>query len=437
MAVRGQYQISGASANAIAASIEAEIAAGRLPAGAELPSVRALAAQRSVSPATVAAAYRTLRGRGTVVSAERRGVRVAGRPPLAARGVDPLPAGVRDLATGNPDPDLLPPLPPLRGAGVPRLYGESVNLPALLERAREAFAADGVDGARVAVTSGALDGVERVLAAHLRPGDRVAVEDPGYPGVHDLARVLGLELVGVDVDGSGMRPEPLAAAVARGVDAVVLTPCAQNPFGAALDAERAAELAGVLDRAPGALLVEDDHAGPVAGAAYRTLSAGRERWAVVRSVSKSLGPDLRLAVVAGDGATLGRVEGRQRLGPGWVSHLLQRAVAELWTTSDAAFASAAATYAARREALLAALADCGVQGHGRSGLNVWVPVREEGLVVRGLLARGWAVQAGEAYRLAGPPAVRVTVAALPEPDAERLAADLATLLRAPQATNRA
>lgn len=459
MTVQAQYQITGTTARTIASSVERAVAGGLLAEGAELPSVRALAQTLGISPATVAAAYRTLRARGVVVSAERRGVRVASRPPVAVRAAGPLPPGVRDLATGNPDPALLPPLPALEPATPatpgpgdpvpltlsaallrPRLYGEQVNLPALVELAREGFARDGVAADGVAVTSGALDGIERVLTSAVRPGDRVAVEDPGYTGVLDLVRALGLEPVGVEIDVLGPLPDALSAALADGVRAVVVTPRAQNPTGAAIDAARAGALTEVLATAPDVLLVEDDHAGAVAGAPYRTLSTGRAHWAVVRSVSKSLGPDLRLAVVAADAGTLARVEGRQRLGPGWVSHLLQGLVARLWADPAVAtaLATAAATYARRRHALISALDARGVgAATGDSGLNVWVPVPEEGLVVRGLYQAGWAVQAGEAYRLRAGPAVRITVADLAQPGAEQLAGDLAALLRVPTATNRA
>jgi hypothetical protein len=70
-----------------------------------------------------------------------------------------------------------------------------------------------------------------------------------------------------------------------------------------------------------------------------------------------------------------------------------------------------------------------VPARGASGLNVWVPVDDETGVVAALLQRGWVVAAGEPYRLAGSsPAVRVTIATLCEPDAARLAADLADVL---------
>src|SRR5436190_5412836 len=375
-----QYQINGTSASAIAASVEAGVAAGALEAGDRLPSVRALARGLGVSPTTVAAALADLRRRGVVLSRPRSGTRVAERPPLQ-RPIAAVPAGARDLATGNPDLALLPRLPALTPQ--PRRYGDDPVLPELAQVAGAAFAADGVDGGRVVAVNGALDGVERVLAAHLAPGDAVAVEDPGWPGVLDVARMLGLELAPVAVDERGMLPEALAAARPR---AVVLTPRGHNPCGAALDAERAAALRAAL--AEDTLVVEDDHLGPVAGTPYHTLTTGRPRWAAIRSVSKWLGPDLRLAVMTGDATTLARVEGRQALGPGWVSGLSQRIAATVWERSGAEHA--AAVYAERR----GALADLLGLPHPPSGLNLWVPVPDEDVAVRALLADGWAVAAG-------------------------------------------
>ena len=422
--------ISGATASDIARSLEAAIREGRLEPGSPLPTVRALAARLTVSPATVAGAFRSLRLRGLLTAERRRGTRVSPRPPLLLRPVAPIPEHLRNLADGNPDPNLLPRVR-LGPQPRPGLYGEPPNLPRLLELARRQFEADGIPAQQLAVLGGAMDALERTLQSHLRPGDRVAVEDPCYHSVLDLLAALGLTPVPVEMDEFGMRPEPLAGVLAGGVSACILTPRAQNPSGAALDAGRARALRQTLERAPQLLAIEDDHAGPVAGVPAHTVCSGqRENWAVVRSVSKSLGPDLRVALLAGDATTIARVQGRQALGAGWVSHLLQAAVAELLAapTVTRQVSAAARTYAERRSALLGALTRRQIPAQGRSGLNVWIPVAEEAGVVAALAEKGWAVRAGERYRLKSPPAVRITTATLKPAEAERLAADLARLL---------
>jgi DNA-binding transcriptional MocR family regulator len=145
---------------------------------------------------------------------------------------------------------------------------------------------------------------------------------------------------------------------------------------------------------------------------------------VIRSLSKVLGPDLRVALVAGDSRTIGRVEGRQLLGPGWVSHLLQQAAAELWSSASTKKLLVRATrlYAERRQALVDALAERGILARGDSGLGVWIPVDEESATVQQLLDRGWAVSPGERYRFRTSPGIRVTTAALEPAEARALAA---------------
>ncbi|MDQ3856829.1 MAG: aminotransferase class I/II-fold pyridoxal phosphate-dependent enzyme [Actinomycetota bacterium] len=434
-----QPGIRGTTASEIAASVEAAIRNGELVPGRRLAPIRALAAELGVSPMTVASAYRELRGRGLLVASGRRGTRVAPRPPLPVRARAFVPEGARDLASGNPDPDLLPPLADAlaRVDTSPRLYAEDGKLPGLVDLAEAQLAADGIAAPAVAIVGGALDGIERVLQAHLRPGDAVAVEDPGFVRAYDLLRPLGLSLEPVALDGAGPRPEELARVLRRGARAVVVTPRAQNPTGAALDEERASELRALLAGREDVLVIEDDHAAGVAGApAFTLCDRDRPSWATVRSVSKSLGPDLRLAVLAGDAKTVARVEGRQLLGTGWVSGLLQGIVAAFW--SDPAtrerLERAERLYAERRRFLLEALARHGIHASGRSGLNVWLPVDEEAAVVSALLQRGWAVAAMERWRLESRPAIRITTATLADEDAERLAADVAGALATRTAT---
>ena len=129
---------------------------------------------------------------------------------------------------------------------------------------------------------------------------------------------------------------------------------------------------------------------------------------------------------------MARVQGRQSLGSGWVSHVLQELVARLWRSRDtmARLRRAEAAYAERRSSLLQALRDRQIQATGRSGFNVSIGVPEEAAVVAALGARrAGPCAAGERYRLASAPAIRVTAASLTPTDAARFAGDLAAILR--------
>jgi DNA-binding transcriptional MocR family regulator len=432
-----QYQIKAQNAAELVRDVESAVAHGKLSAGQSLPSVRRLASQAGLSPATVASALAELRRRGVIVTEPRRGTRI-GQAPLIASPMSsvPVPPGARDLSRGNPDPALLPDLSRVLERLHPprRLYGEPAAVAELLALAREQLRADGIPGESLCVVSGALDGIERVLAAALRAGDRVAVENPGYAALFHLLRAHGLGLEPVEIDERGMLPESLAEILKRGVSAVVVTPRGQNPTGAALDGERARRLRGVLASAPGTLVIEDDHLGEVAGCELHSVTTACQRWASTRSVAKALGPDLRLAILAGDSESISRVQGAQACGPGWVSHILQRTVLALLSDPevDALVRRARDIYSERRLALLDCLAAEGIGASAKSGLNVWVGVPEETSAVARLCERGWVVSPGVAYRLqSSPPAIRVTISTLERADAVRFARDLADVIRFP------
>ena len=422
-----QKYINGQTAVNIARSVEAAVTAGTASRGDLLPPVRTLAGHLGVSPATIAAAYRILQDRGITVADRRRGTRIRPNAPASPLATPRLPRNVRDLADGNPDRALLPDVQRAirKLAAKQRLYGEEFDDRPLVALARRQFRRDGVPAQAIAIANGALDGLERVLRERLRPGDRVLVEDPGFSGVLDLLASLGLIAVPVAVDDEGIRPDALQRALRGTAEAIIVTPRAQNPTGAAMTRRRAQRLRAILRSKPGVMILEDDHAGPVAGARYVTLvQRERARWAVIRSVSKSLGPDLRVAMMAGDAETIASVERRQMTGMRWVSRILQDLVVAL--SNDRAVRRAEKTYTARRNALLDALQSEGIEAHGKSGLNVWIPVGEESAVVQAMFQHGWAVQAGERYRLQSAPAIRVTISTLTE--AKRVAADLAVVL---------
>lgn len=413
-------------ANSIAEDLERKIRAGQIAEGDRLPSIRGLAEELDLSPATVAAAYQRLRSRGLVV-ATKRGTVVAPKPELPVRSSASTQSVGRDVSDGNPDLRLLPDLGQLDPTAVPIQYGESQNVKALVDLGREMFEIDGVPASHLAIVGGSHDAVERALAAHLLPGDSVAVEDPGYAGTHDLVRAMGLVGYPIPIDDEGLRPESLNQALARGVSAVVLTNRAQNPTGAALSETRARQLATILDRYPEVLVIEDDHAGPVCGAPFfTTVTEDRHRWIVVRSFGKYLSPDLRVAVMVGDSLTVHRVQSKQLVGTGWVSQMLQHLVVR--GLSDprciAALEAAEESYRQRRERLLQELSSRGVSASAPSGFNVWIPVERETEVWGRLRDAGWVAAPGEAFRIESGPAIRVTISQLDLEDLAPLADDL-------------
>ncbi len=443
-----QYQVSGDSVASISASIERGVRLGDWVSGAALPAIRILALDLHVSPATVAKAYQQLKLRGLVETDGRRGTRIRSRPAIADSRMAlrlPVPPGVLDLSAGEPDLRLLPALgPSLRAicssVDWPLGYASAAAMPELIDAARPRLAADGVpvEHAAITVTSGALDALERLLTTQLRPGDAVAVEDPGWTGLFDLVAALGLRRLPVILDEQGPVPASLAAALHAGAQAVVLTVRAQNPTGAAVSASRAAELRAVFaDHRDPVLLIEDDHAAELAQVALECIGPITTAWAFVRSASKSFGPDLRVAVLAGDETTIARVVGRMRIGAGWVSTVLQRLLLQLWQddTVMAGISAAARDYEQRRTLLRDALAARDVPATGATGINIWVPVIDETRTVGLLRDAGYAVAPGSLFRLASPPGIRLTISPLARADLPALADAVAAAVHAPGSTS--
>ncbi len=423
------------SASDLVKDVEHRVAVRSLLPGDRLPPVREQAAALGLAPNTVASAYRRLRDRGVVVGRGRQGTLIAEHPLVTAAVAHSVPRGVVDAMSGNPDSSLLPDISGAIAHGfgrIPGRYGDPLVNGDLASAGRRLFEADGVDARHLTVASGAMDAIERALQAHLRQGDRVGVEDPGYASVLQWVGGLGLAAVPVAMDEEGMRPEALAGALDQGLAAVITTPRSSNPTGSAFTPERAASLSALLDAAPQVFVIEDDHAGPVAGVDFIGARGRSERWVTIRSVSKSLGPDLRVALVAGDPDTISRIEGRLQVGAGWVSHLLQATVAHLLVDpgTQAVVGHAGRQYTHRRDRLKAALGRFGIGAHARSGLGVWIPVSDEQGVVMAMLERGYAVRAGGIYRILAPPAVRVTTAALTDDLIDGLATAMSEVLGA-------
>ncbi|WP_084216589.1 aminotransferase class I/II-fold pyridoxal phosphate-dependent enzyme [Pseudonocardia spinosispora] len=432
------------SAAGIAAAVNRLIKSGELAAGSRLPTVRALASALGISPTTVNEAWRSLVRIGSVRTHGRNGSFVtdglhAGWPSRFWRIAGTAGEFAIDLSAGVPDPALLPPLPELtpggrRGPGLSG-YLDPPVLPQLERMIRSAWR-EVHEPERVTVVDGSLDAVDRVLTSVLRLGDRVLVENPTFPPFLDMLELIGAQPVAVGIDSEGMRPDALRDALASNQPTVLLLqPRAHNPTGASMSRARAADLAAVLRAdAPSTIVVEDDHAGPVAAAEPVSLAAHLpERTVSIMSFSKAYGPDLRLAAIGGPDELIEPVIARRNLGPAWSSRLLQQLLADMLSDSrcTAAIDTARTVYAQRRQALVDALAERGIEVLAGDGFNLWLPVAGERDALVVLATQGIGAAPGRPF-LAAPldsDYLRITTAGLSVSDAGSIADALASAAR--------
>ena len=403
----------------IAGVIARLVNTGELVGGERLPTVRQLASELGVSPATVSQAWQALARAGLIESRGRAGSFVRSTSPAwlapRMRGMAAPNDPVRlDLSRGTPDPLLLPALGPALSRVSARAetgsYQAEPVIPALATVLADSWPSRAES---IMVVDGALDAISRTLEQVVRFGDRVVVEHPGFPPFLDLLDVLGAEAVPVALDEQGMLPEALARALQRRPVAVLMQPRAQNPTGASMSAERAADLARVIRSATDVddlVVIEDDHSGLISTEGDVTLGTSLpDRVVHVRSFAKSHGPDLRIAALGGPRDLIDRIVARRMLGPGWTSRMLQTILLDLLTDGTAidAVAEARRAYYTRQRALGDALRARGVPVVPADGINMWVPVLSERSALVQLAAAGIRVAAGTPFLAAGDAAVGV------------------------------
>ncbi|MDR7946939.1 MocR-like B6 salvage transcription factor PtsJ [Achromobacter aegrifaciens] len=425
-------KIQGKTAAEIFDCVRGLAQSGQLPPGQALPPVRDLAVELDINRNTVAAAYKRLVTAGIALTQGRLGtiVRDQSGPGEQEGALSDSP--LADLASGNPNPAWLPDLSAALAIRPyqPRLYGEPTVNAGLESYARAWFARDCPAPFEINLTHGAVDAIERLLSSHLVAGDKVAVENPCFLSSINMLRIAGLQALGVPVDAEGMQAAALEAALAKGAQAVILTPRAHNPTGCSLSEKRAKALARVLAKYPHAMVIVDDHYALLSGKEYHSvLPSGIQRWALVRSFSKTLGPDVRLAMVASDTATSRQLRLRLASGTSWVSHLLQDMVEVTLGRPEVAkqMAQARKDYAQRRKALEGALSEQGVPyAADGDGLNLWVPLDSDDQAVALALAhRGWLVRHGDAFGVQEPVrGLRITVSAIEPGQCRKLARDI-------------
>ncbi|MEO7195718.1 MAG: PLP-dependent aminotransferase family protein [Pseudonocardiaceae bacterium] len=360
----------------LAGALKDVVRTGRLFAGAQLPSIRALAADLGVSRGVVVDAYAQLAAEGFFTSNPSSGTHVAATFQLPRVGPashqTPIPAPVTavefDLRADWPDLSLFPRrkwVAATRDA-VRELadgdlgYGDPlgsgglrVDLASYLARVRGAVAAP--EG--LLVVAGVTQGLvllARQLAA--QGHDALAVEDPGSRRLQQVLDRTGLRLVPVPVDREGLDVSALADTNAR---AVLCTPAHQFPTGTVLSPPlRSALVRWAMERDN--LIIEDDH-----DAVFRwdrmpmacLQGLDPQRVALLGSVSRSLAPGLRLGWVVPPAPLLAPLAAAKRDADGGSPVIEQHALARLIEMGafDRHLRRARKVYRARRDALLAAL----------------------------------------------------------------------------------
>jgi GntR family transcriptional regulator/MocR family aminotransferase len=397
-------------------ALRSAILEGRYPAGARLPSTRALAEEEGVARQTVVLVYQRLVDEGYVVSRVGAGTfvsaalpvpqpatRASGQAPAPSAAVPPRP---RAAAPATPPPRshwaeraLLAPREPWLPErpefdfrpGVPdweafpharwrrllsRRWKEAGHLPALGQYGdpagyrplRDALArylaqSRGVrcTADQIVIVSGSQQGLDLLTRVCLDPGDLAAVEEPGYPAARAILSAAGARLRPVPIDDSGAVVEALPVEPHGTAPRVVyVTPSHQYPLGGTLPLSRRLALLEWAGRT-GALVVEDDYDSELryAGAPLPALQGldEHERVAYIGSCSSVLFPPLRLGWVVAPPALVAPLVAAKWLADRQTSTLEQQVLADFIAAGSFTrhLRRSRALYGARRAALAAAV----------------------------------------------------------------------------------
>ncbi len=264
----------------ISRQIREFVLSGRLRPQSKLPSTRGLAEDLKVARATVVEAYEQLLSEGYIETRKGSGTRVAAELPetlLNAKVPTASPAkSTREHARE--------PAKPFRSGLVDwehfphdewgRLLGRYWRNPpiAMLEHsdpfgwlplrsaiARHLYEWRGIscDPAQVIMTAGGMDAFDLINRSIFKAGDKIWLEEPGYPTARRVFSLGGVKTVAVPVDREGLNVAKGRDRAARARGAFV-TPARQYPTGVTMPLSRRLELLDWADEAK-ATIIEDDY----------------------------------------------------------------------------------------------------------------------------------------------------------------------------------
>ena len=401
-----------------------QIESGVLEDGERLPATRELAGQLGLNRTTVSAAYELLEAEGWISGEVGRGSFV--RPRGGSLGRKALnwsevlqrketparapvaPGSTISFANSRPSEHLFP-LDAFRASCEAVLA--SGELPSILQLGSaggyeplrryllDAARTEGTarDSDDVMVTNGCQQALDLIRHVLVRPGDRVALEDPVYPGLRNLFQQSGAELFSVPVGDEGIDAEVLRQNPPK---MLVVTPNFQNPTGATMPIERRQALL----RIPRTIFVENDIYGDLRyqGSAQPSLKQldGLGDVVLLRSFSKIAFPGLRVGWVIAPRPVIQRLMEAKQLSDLHTDQFSQAVLLD-FARSGRLEAHRCNMLRAGEERLRAALSACGRwlpagarYTRPQGGMNLWVELPDE-LDAGDLLPRAQAL--GVAY----------------------------------------
>jgi GntR family transcriptional regulator/MocR family aminotransferase len=354
----------------IARAVCGDIRRGRLRPGDVMPGTRTLARTLGVHRNTVIAAYGELVAEGWITTENGRGTFVSKTLPdprprrfaaAVAASVTDDPAAfelgpgivvercftsqpVAYNLTGWPDLRLVPTKALARAwrRAIERrsrqalAYGPPEGHPRLraaLACMLSATRGLAVDESRLLITRGTQGALAVIAHALVKPGDVVAVENPGYRRGRQVLSLTGARLVPIPVDAHGLSIDQLSAVVeAQRIRAVFVTPHHQFPTTVTLSAARRVRLLELARRHRFAVIEDDyDHEFHYDGRPILPLASADTGGSViyVGSLSKTLAPGLRLGYIAASPGVIAHLAEYRALLDTQGDQVLESAVAEL------------------------------------------------------------------------------------------------------------
>ncbi len=429
----------------VADTVASEIAGGRLRPGDQLPPQRTFARRHGIANSTANRVYQELTRRGLVTGEVGRGTFVRLSSPVEPALAEP---------SGTPV-DLTLTFPTVAGQAALQSAALAPLLrPDVLELSLRPVGATGTAAARAA-TAALLTGTDwapeaaRVLfagsgrqalaaaiAALVPAGGRLGVEVVTYPVVRAVASRLGVTLVPLACDGSGLRADAVAAAHRRDpLRAVYLQPTLHNPLTTTMPPARRAELAGTLQRLD--LCAIEDGIWRFLGGDLPPLAALAPGHVVyVDSLSKRLAPGLTVGFLVSPPAHSDAIATALRSGC-WLAGRFALEAATRWSTDGTVQRISLAKHAdaaARQAVLVRQFADFPVRTDPYSYFCWWeLPARWRAeAFVAAAARRGIAVSPGSGFcveRGSAPHAVRLGLATPPMETLSGALGVLATLAR--------